>query len=97
MDCKTGEMATDLGCIPGDPAHFVQFVYNIGLGLIGIVSFLSLIYGSYVLITSQGRPDEVNKVKDYLKYSVIGLVFAALGVLFVKVIVAQILQVPGFE
>lgn len=97
MVCNAGEMATELGCIPSDPIRFAQFIYNFGIGLVGVVAFMFLIYGSYVLTVSQGRPEAVSNGKDYIRYSIIGLVFAVLGILFVRIVIVQILQVPGFE
>ncbi len=97
MVCNVGEVATELGCVPSDPMRFAQFIYNFGLGLVGVVSFMFLLYGSYVLTVSRARPEEVNKGKDYIHYSIVGLVFAVLGILFVKIVIVQILQIPGFQ
>lgn len=97
MGCKAGEVTTDLGCIPADPANFAQFLYNFGVGLIGITSFLFLLYGSYIFMTSQARPDEVSRAKTYIFYSIFGLLFALFGIFFLNIVLVQILQIPGFQ
>lgn len=88
---------TDLGCIPDDPFQFVSKFYGIGLGLIGGVAVLFIIYGGYIVLSSQGNPDNLNKGKSYIMYSIIGLLLAVFGFIFVQVIAVDVLKIPGFK
>lgn len=88
---------TDLGCIPNDPVMFVSKFYSIGLSIIGGVAVLFIIYGGYILLSSQGNPTQINKGKSYILYAIIGLLLAIFGYVFVEVIAVDILKVPGFE
>jgi cell division protein FtsW (lipid II flippase) len=90
-------MQTELGCIPTTPAGFVQKYYGYGLGLIGGVATLFIIYGGYIMMMSQGNPTKVNEGKSYLVYSFIGLLLAVFGYVFVQVILVDVLHVPGFS
>lgn len=96
MKCALNEVATDLGCFPNDPIGFVQKFYPMGLGLVGGVALLTLILGGYVILTSKGDPQRVNAGKGYLFYSIIGLLLAIFGYVFIEVIVVDLLKVPGF-
>lgn len=88
---------TDLGCIPTDPFAFVGSVYGIGLGLIGGVAILFLIYGGYLIMVSQGNPDKLNNGKSYIYYAIAGLVLAVFGFVFLQLIAVDILRIPGFK
>lgn len=88
---------TDIGCIPIDPMGFVAKFYSIGLGLIGGVALLFIIYGGYLLMTSRGNPTQVALAKSYIMYAVLGLLLAVLGYVFVQIILVDVLQIPGFS
>lgn len=97
MECAVNEVATDLGCLPNDPVGFVQKFYGIGLSLIGMVALLFLIYGGYQIMTSGGNPDKLQKGKEYIYYSIAGILLAIFGFVFVEFIAGQILRIPGFS
>lgn len=96
MPCTNGTL-TDLGCIPNDPVGFAVKFYGIGLGIIGGVTLLAIIYGGYFFITSQGNPSRLEKGKSYVFYAVIGLLLAIFGFVFMEVVVVDILRIPGFN
>lgn len=83
--------------MPTTPYGFVQKFYGVGLGVIGGIALLYLIYGGYVILTSQGNPSSLNKGKSYLYYSILGLLLAIFGYVFVQVVVVEVLKVPGFK
>src|SRR5205823_10276067 len=97
MSCKVNEMNTDFGCIPMDPVSFVQKFYGIGLSIIGGVAVIFIIYGGYLLLTSRGNPTGVEKGRQYITYSIIGLLFAIFGFVFIQLLAVDILHVPGFK
>lgn len=95
--CPSNETTTEIGCIPNDPIGFVEKFYTIGLGLIGGVAVLFIIYSGYILLTSQGNPTEVGKAKSYLYYAIAGLLLAVFGYVFFEFVVIDILHLPGFN
>ncbi len=95
--CRVNEKLTDFGCIPNDPVAFVAKFYGIGLGLIGGVAILFIIYGGYIILASQGDPVKLNTGKSYIYYAIAGLLLAIFGFVFVQVIVVDILHIPGFK
>lgn len=96
MSCPDG-VQTDLGCIPNDPFAFVAKFYGIGLGIIGGVALLFIIYGGYIILTSQGDPNQLNTGKSYIYYAIAGLLLAIFGFVFIQVIAVDILHIPGFN
>jgi hypothetical protein len=95
--CALTEISTDLGCFPNDPIGFVQKFYGFGLGFVGGVALLTLIYGGYTIMMSKGDPYKVNIGKSYIFYSIAGLLLAIFGYVFIQVVLVDILHVPGFK
>lgn len=97
MTCLQNEVETGLGCVPTDPVGFVGKFYGIGLGMIGGIALLFIMYGGYVLLTSRGNPSQVHKGKTAIMYAIIGLLLAIFGYVFTQVITVDILHIPGFS
>lgn len=94
--CLATETQTDFGCVPNDPIGFVKKFYSIGLGLIGGVSLLFIIYGGYLMMTSSGNPEQLAKGKSRILYAVVGLLLGIFGYIFVQILAGEILRIPGF-
>jgi glucose uptake protein GlcU len=94
--CGTNETLTELGCIPNTVAGFVGKFYSIGLGLIGGVALIFIIYGGYIIMTSQGRPEKISNGRSYIMYAIIGLLLAIFGYVLVQVVAIDMLHIPGF-
>ncbi len=97
MNCQANETWTELGCIPNTVPGFVSKFYAIGLGLIGGVSLIFIIYGGYIIVTSRGNPDKLNNGKSYIYYAIAGLLLAIFGYVFIQVIAVDVLRIPGFS
>lgn len=82
--------------MPNDPIQFIARFYTIGLSLIGGVALLFIIFGGYIILTSQGNAEQINNGKSYIFYSILGLLLAIFGYVFIEVIMIDILAIPGF-
>ncbi len=97
FDCTKGDITTTLGTIPCSPGGFTTALYGIGLGLIGSVSLLYIVYGGYLILTSQGNPEQLNKGKSYILYAIIGVVVAVAGFAMYQIIAVDILKAPNMS
>jgi hypothetical protein len=95
--CALNQIATDFGCMPNDPIGFIQKFYGIGLGFVGMVALVALIWGGYSIMTSRGDPHRVNIGKSYIFYAIAGLLLAIFGYVFIQTVLVDILHVPGFS
>ena len=84
-------------CVPTDPVGFVTKFYGVGLSIVSGVALLFLVYGGYLIMVSRGNPDELNKGKSYIYYSLAGLLLAIFGFVFIQVVFVDILHIPGFS
>ena len=88
---------TDFGCLDqSNPARFGSQLYNIGLGFIGAVALLFIVYGGYLILTSQGNVEQLNKGKSYIFYSIVGLILAVGGYAFYQIVARDVIKIPGF-
>jgi hypothetical protein len=88
---------TDFGCIPSDdPLKFTANLYGIGLGFIGGVALLFIIWGGYLVLSSRGDPSQLQKGRGYIIYSIIGLILAVGGYAFYTIIAKDVVKLPGF-
>ena len=97
MPCDSNQIVTDFGNIPCSPTGFASTIYGIGLGLIGVVALLFIIFGGYLILSSQGNPEQLNKGKSYIMYSILGLILAVAGYAFYEIIGKNVLKIPGFS
>ena len=56
--------------------------------LLGTVALISLLYGGYLYISSQGDEGNVEKAKSILLYSIIGLILVGLAGVIVNVVIS---------
>ncbi len=57
------------------------------LTLTGIIATISLLYGGYLYITSQGEDDQVQQAKHLILYSVIGIIIIGISAIIVNVVI----------
>jgi hypothetical protein len=100
-----GRHYTVFGCIKTDIGDFtqtgaasslVQVLLNIIFTAAGGVAILYIIYGSFIIITSQANPEKLAYGKRVVMGSVIGLVLVFSAVLIVNLLANKILTLPGF-
>ena len=103
---QKGRFYTFLGCINTDLSSFqeegaavsvVQTLSNIIFSAVGIIAFLYLLYGAYILATSQANPERLVLGKQIIKRAIIGLVFSLLSFLIIKFIAVKIFALPWFS
>lgn len=102
---QPGRQYTVIGCIKTDLASFnqegaaasvVQVLLNIIFSLIGGIGFLYLMYGSFIVLTSQAEPEKLNYGKRLIVGAVVGVIFSLLSAFIVNFIASGILKIPGF-
>lgn len=91
-----GCVQTDLGSFrqQGAAAGFVQKVLQIIFTLAGGLAFLYIIYGAFVILTSQADPERLNHGKRLVQGAIIGLIFSLLSVFIVNLLANGVLGIP---
>lgn len=69
---------------------FFSTLFNVILGIIGMVCTTVIIIGGVQLMTSTGDPSKVQKAKNTILYGVIGLVVVAFAAVITNFVIDQI-------
>ncbi len=83
----------DLRPLPraGTNSSIVITIFNLFFAILAGVALITVVYGGFKYVISQGEPDKIGKAKDIIMYSIIGLVvaFSAFGIVnvFIKAII----------
>lgn len=93
---KSGTYYTVLGCLSTKPEKFVQSMLSIVFGMAGGVAFMSVLYGSAIVLTSAGNPEKIQAGKETITNSIIGILIIVFSVFLLRVVGFDILKIPGF-
>lgn len=99
-----GRQFTFLGCLTtgsgsfqeGGAGNVVQSLLRIIFSIVGGVAFLYLIFGAFVIASSQNEPERMNYGRRVVYGAIVGLIFSLTSVLLVNLIAGQVLKIPGF-
>ncbi len=92
------EIQTDFGCFKvGDVNDFTTKLYGIGLGFIGGVALLFIIWGGYLILSSQGDIQKLQRGKSYIVSSILGILLAVGGFIFYQIVAVDVLKLQGFK
>lgn len=89
-------VSTPFGQIRANPGGFASQIIALGIGIGSGVAFLLIIFGTYVVQTSQGNPDGINHGKEIITSAIIGLVFIVLSVTIMQIIGFDLLGLGSF-
>lgn len=98
-NCSPQEIKTDFGCLPVDPNNpltFAATIYGVGLGLIGGVALIFIIYGGYLILSSKGDPQELSRGRSYIISAIAGVILALSGFALYQIIAKDFVKLPGF-
>ncbi len=80
----------------GAAAGVVQTLLNLIFSAVGGIAFLYLLYGAFLVLTSQADPERLNQGKRVVYGAVIGLIFTITSVFLINFIASGVLKIPGF-
>lgn len=94
---QKGNYYTVFGCISTKPEFFVKSMLSIVFGIAGGTAFLAILYGSAIMLTSSGSPEQLQAGKEIVTSSLIGIFLIIFSVFLLRVVGFEILRIPGFE
>lgn len=57
-----------------EPGLYIGTVINAALTLVGLIFLVLMVYAGYLWMTARGESEQIDKAKDIIKASIIGLV-----------------------
>lgn len=91
-----GKAYTAIGCIGSAPESVAQAILNIIFSIAGGLAFIYLLYGAFIVATSQAEPDRLNYGRRLVKGAIIGLIVTLVSAFLFNFIASTILRIPGF-
>ena len=94
-----GCIRTDLGGFnkEGAAASLAQIILNLVFSLLGGIAFLYLLYGSFIILTSQADPERLNYGKRIIYGAIIGVIFSVSSLFLIGFIASGVLKIPGIQ
>jgi hypothetical protein len=68
----------------------INTIFLVAFSIIGALAFLFLVIGGLRYITASGNPESVQKAKNQIQYSLIGLVITALASVIVNFVIDRL-------
>ncbi len=99
-DPDTGQclqVITAIGEFDTREAGFIMTMFRVFLSLSGGIAVLIIIYAGYLIMTSRGNAEQLQKGRDMLTSALIGLFFIIFSFVILEVLTIDILQIPGFR
>jgi hypothetical protein len=92
--CGTG-INTAIGCIPvladDNGVSFMGWILKWAVGIGGGIAFILIMYGGFMVMTSQGNPERVKAGQELITSAVSGLILLVLSIFLLKFIGVDIL------
>ena len=85
-----------LGKIQLEPLPFIKSVYTLVLSIGGFGALLIIIRAGYILMTSRGEKEPIEKARAQITSAIIGLLFIVFAYVILSIIGVDILKIPGF-
>ncbi len=89
---------TGAGCVQTNLTEFIEKnVFGPLLGFAGMAALACIVFSAYVMQTSQGNPEKLQKSQELITSCIMGLILIILSVFVLRVIGVDILRIPGFS
>ncbi|OGF99449.1 hypothetical protein A2Y99_00240 [Candidatus Gottesmanbacteria bacterium RBG_13_37_7] len=87
---------TFIGCMSTQPGEFTKSVLQLVFNIVGGIAFISILVGSFKVLTSGGNPEKLKSGKNIITSSIIGLLLVLFSAFILRLIGYDILKIPGF-
>ncbi len=81
--------------IEGDLTNVITDISNGLIVLVGVVAVLFVIVGGFQYITSAGNPENINKAKHTILYTIIGVIVTMLAYAAVNYVITNLIVKPN--
>lgn len=98
-NCTNG-INTAIGCIPvlnsDNGTAFAGFILKWGIGVGSGIAFLLIVYGGFMVMTSQGDPNRLKAGQELLTSAISGIILLIFSIFILKFIGIDILGLGNF-
>src|SRR5258706_3156999 len=97
IGCDSGSINTAIGWVGfQNTDNFVGTIFKWAVGIGGGISFLLIIFAGFLIMTSAANPERLKEGKELMTSAISGIILLILSIFVLRVIVVDILKLPGF-
>lgn len=93
---KANKYYSAIGCIDTSFEGIVAQVFTLGIGAAGMVALGCIIYSAFIMQTSMGNPEQLQKAQENITSCITGLILIILSIFILRILGVDILRIPGF-
>ncbi len=97
VDGKCASVETAIGTIRTDGPGIIYSAFVVMLSMSGGILVLVIMYAGYLLVTSAGKPEQIQKAREILIAGIVGFLFIIFSYVIFGTITDNILNLPGFR
>jgi hypothetical protein len=95
--CGSGYIQVASWCFPYDAPGIASKLLQIIFGIAGGIAFLLMVYGFIMVGTSSGDEKKLQAAKETITSAIVGLLVSLFALFLFRLIVVNILQIPGIS
>ena len=98
-NCKSTQIDTAIGCITvlDTSEEFLNDILAWAVGIGGGIAFALILYGGFLIMTSQGDPKRLSAGQETMTSAIMGVILLVFSVFILKLIGVDILGIPGWN
>ncbi len=100
--CAAGEYNSAFGCIStyivpdsSGGKSFVTSILQLGVGLGSGFALVLMLYGTFLVSSSEGIPDRIKAGQEIITSAAMGLIFMLVSIFMLNFVGVKILAIPG--
>jgi hypothetical protein len=97
MGCGANQTNVAGWCFPYDANGIASKLIQIIFGIAGGIAFLLMVYGFIMVATSSGDEKKLQAAKETITSAIVGLLVSIFALFLFRLIVVNILQIPGIS
>jgi len=94
-DISNPKIYTALGCMPIKIDQLMIWLLPYLFSIAGGISFCLILYGTFLLTTSQGDEKKISAARDTITSAITGLLVCIFSLFILRLIAIDILHIPG--
>lgn len=93
---KSNKFYSAIGCIDTSFEGIIGQVFTLGIGAAGMIALGCIIYSAFIMQTSMGNPEQLQKAQENVTSCITGLILIILSIFILRILGVDILRIPGF-
>jgi hypothetical protein len=91
------KVGTAIGALGTTDESFIVSIFVVVLSLSGGIALMVILYAGYLIMTSRGNAEQLQKGRELLTSALVGLLFIVFSIVILETLTVDVLHLPGFQ